>query len=159
MRRPKVLADLQAQYPAERLLVLKLDVTKPQEISAAFQKAKDAFGRIDVVYNNAAYGVIAEVEGTTEDVARAMFETNFWGAANVSREAVKFFREVNKPIGGRLLTVSSIVGIKAMAVIGYYGASKYGEWPALGADAYMKGKMLTTYNSTRMLDRNPGDGA
>ena len=78
----------------ERLLVLKLDVTKQQDIIDAFQKAKEVFGRVDVVFNNAAYGVLAEVEGTPDDAARAVFDVDFWGAANVSREAVRFFREV-----------------------------------------------------------------
>ncbi len=54
---------------------------------------------IDVVFDNAGYGLIAEVKGTTEDRARIMFDVNFWGATNVSREAVRFFREVNKPAG------------------------------------------------------------
>ena len=102
LREPEALSDLTAKW-ADRLLTVKLDVTKPEEISAAFAKAKEAFSRIDVVFNNACRGVLSEVEGTPDRAARDLFEVNFWGAANVSREAIKFFREVNQPAGGHLL--------------------------------------------------------
>ena len=128
LRKPEVLDELKKQWPTDKLLVVKLDVTKKQDIIDAFSKAQEVFGRVDVVFNNAGYGVLAEVEGTPEQEARYMFDTNFWGATNVSREAVRFFREVNKPVGGRILVVSSLVGIKPMALIGYYTASKFGEW-------------------------------
>lgn len=110
LREPKVLSELAARHP-ERLLVLRLDVTKPTEMIAAFAASKEKFGRIDVVVNNAGFGVIAEVEGMTESTARDMFEVNFWGASYVSKEAIRFFREENKPMGGRLLQVSSSGGI------------------------------------------------
>ncbi|PCH43481.1 NAD(P)-binding protein [Wolfiporia cocos MD-104 SS10] len=125
LRKPEAIADLSTQYPRDRLLVVKLDVSKEDEIISAFTQAREAFGRIDVVFNNAGYGVLAEVEGTPVDAARAMFEVNFWGAANVSREAVRHFREVNTPQGGRLLQVNSIAGISGMPLNGYYCASKF----------------------------------
>ena len=127
LRKPEVLADLQAKYPTDRLLVLKLDVTKHQDVIDAFRKAKEVFERVDVVFNNAGYGVVAEVEGTPDDAARAMFDVDFWGAANVSREAVRFFREVNKPVGGRLLITSSMSGTKPIPLIGHYNAAKAGQ--------------------------------
>ena len=104
-----------------------MDVTKPQEIIAAFAAAKAKFGRIDVVANNAGYGTLGEAEGAEDDVVRAMFETNFWGMANVSREAVKFFREVNPAgVGGRLLQMSGRGGLNGAAATAYYSASKFG---------------------------------
>ncbi|THG96423.1 hypothetical protein EW026_g5403 [Hermanssonia centrifuga] len=109
LRQPDILAELKTQYPTDKLL------------------AEKAFGRIDVVFNNAGYGMLAEVEGTPEDKARVMFDVNFWGATNVSREAVRFFREVNKPTGGRLLNVSSVAGIKTVPALGYYTATKHGD--------------------------------
>lgn len=125
LRKPEALADLSSTYPLSQLLVLKLDVTNPSEIVSAFAEAEEKFGRIDVVFNNAGYGVLAEVEGTPEEVARGMFEVNFWGAAAVSREAVRFFRDVNKPAGGRLLQMSSLSGIEAQPTLGYYAATKF----------------------------------
>ncbi|KAF8550208.1 NAD(P)-binding protein [Imleria badia] len=124
LRKPEVLSELVANYPA-RLLVLRLDVTKPAEVTAAFAASRDKFGRIDVVVNNAGFGVLAEVEGTADNNARGVFEVNFWGASHVSREAVRFFREENKPMGGRLLQVSSASGIHSSACVGYYSASKF----------------------------------
>ncbi|KAI0329004.1 NAD-P-binding protein [Cubamyces sp. BRFM 1775] len=124
-RRPETLDDLTSQYPVDSLLVLKVDVTKPEEISNAFSRAQAAFGRLDVVVNNAAFAALGEVEAVREEDARAMFETNFWGAMHVTREAVKFFREVNGPsVGGRLLQISSIVGITGGPGLGFYSASK-----------------------------------
>ena len=126
-RRPEALSDLSAEYPADRLLVLKLDVSKPQEIVDAFTTAKEKFGHIDVVANNAAYCTLGEVEAVANVDARSLFETNFWGAANVSREAVRFFREVNPAgVGGRLLQVSSVAGLQGLAAMAFYAASKFG---------------------------------
>jgi len=68
-----------------------MDVSKPQDITDAFAQAEIHFGRIDVVFNNAGYAIMGEVEGTPDDQARALFEVNFWGAVNVSKEAVRFF--------------------------------------------------------------------
>ena len=122
LRKPEVLSELATTYP-ERLLVLKLDVTKPAEVTAAFAASRAKFGRIDVVVNNAGFLVVTEVEGTTEETARSVFEVNFWGASYVSREAVRFFREVNTPMGGRLLQMSSVSGVQSWAGIGYYCAT------------------------------------
>ncbi|KAF7795780.1 hypothetical protein EIP86_006947 [Pleurotus ostreatoroseus] len=125
LRKPEALDDLKAKYAADKLLVLRLDVTIAKEIADAFQKAIDVFGRIDVVFNNAGYSVFAEVEGTTNEVARALFNTNFFGAMDVSREAVRVFRDVNRPIGGRLLITSSMAGIGPIPRMGYYVSTKH----------------------------------
>jgi len=125
LRKPSALADLTSQYTSDRLLTLKLDVTKADEVAHAFAKAEEAFGRIDVVFNNAGYGVVGEIEGTPDEVARAIFDTNFWGAVYVSKEAVRCFREVNKPAGGRLLQVSSLSGVEGRPILGFYVASKF----------------------------------
>ncbi|RPD71635.1 NAD-P-binding protein [Lentinus tigrinus ALCF2SS1-7] len=125
-RRPSVLDDLVSKYPSNRLLVLKVDVNVPQDIIDAFAATKDKFGRLDVVLNNAAYVVMGELEAVPEEEARKLFDTNFWGAICVSREAVKFFREVNAPgVGGRLLQNSSITGITGREGMTYYAASKH----------------------------------
>ena len=82
------------------------------------------------MFNNAGYSVAAVVEATPEDIARALFETNFWGSSRVSREAVRFFRDENpKGAGGRLIVNSSVVGLNAFQGVGYYSATKYGMSP------------------------------
>ncbi|KZO99529.1 NAD-P-binding protein [Calocera viscosa TUFC12733] len=125
LRKPEALDDL--HYGRDRLLILKLDVTKPEAVDAAFTKAKEVFGRIDVVYNNAAYGVLGEFEATTRSKeARDMFDTNFWGAMDINRAAIEFFRDVNGPaIGGTLLVMSSMGGQLGLPGISYYCASKH----------------------------------
>lgn len=126
LRTPSNLDALRAEYSSDKLFIIKLDVTKPEEISSAFKEVKDRLSRIDYVFNNAGYPVIGEVEGVREADARAMFEVNFWGAMNVAKEALEFFREVNKPQGGYLLNVSSTVGLVAKPPTGWYVASKHG---------------------------------
>jgi len=125
LRKPEVLNDL--SFGRDRLLVLKLDISKREEVDAAFAKAKDVFGRIDVVYNNAGFGVLGEFESATRSKeARAMFDVNFWGAADINRAAIEFFRDVNGPeIGGTLLVMSSMAGHYGAAGISYYCASKH----------------------------------
>ena len=71
------------------------------------------------MFNNAGYVVAGEVEGVKEADARAMFQVNFWGAMNVAKAALEFFREVNKPQGGYLLNNSSTVGLVAKPPAGW----------------------------------------
>lgn len=127
LRTPSALEDLKQAYDESKLLVLPLDVTNAKQVKDSFQAATDKYGRIDFVYNLAGHGLIAEVEGTPDEAARALFEVNFWGAARVSNEAVRVFREVNKPQGGHLFVISSLVGLKSMAGTGFYSASKQGQ--------------------------------
>ena len=127
-RKPETLSDLRDRYFEDQLLLVGLDVVKEEDISAAFILAKKAFGRVDVVFNNAGVSLGAEVEGTPNDAARTMFEINFWGAANVSREAVRFFRDENPSgAGGRLITVGSYAGMAPFGGLGYYSATKAGK--------------------------------
>ena len=131
LRKPSDLQDLQKKYPSSQLLVVPLDVTETAQIPRAFAEAKRAFGRIDVVFNNAGRSALAEVEGIPEATARKLFDVNFWGATNVSTEAVRFFREENEPgVGGRLLVVSSVVGLSPVPSLGHYSATKFGEHSA-----------------------------
>ncbi|KAG0695539.1 hypothetical protein DFH29DRAFT_1030123 [Suillus ampliporus] len=95
--KPEVLSDLVGLYSANKLFVLKVDVTKQEDIDEASTRTCEVFERLDVVFNNAGYGLFTEVEDTPVDKAHEMFETNFRGSTNVSRAAVKFFREVNEP--------------------------------------------------------------
>lgn len=123
LRKPEVLQELTASYSSDKLLVLKVDVTNQTDIDHAFAQTKETFGRLDVVFNNAGYGVVGDAETTPIDIAKAMFEVNFWGAVNVSRAAVKFFREVNEPgRGGVLLQNSSITGVNSVPGMTLYGA-------------------------------------
>lgn len=126
LRKPAVLADLARKYTKDRLLVVKLDVTNKAEIQSAFAAARAAFGRVDVVFNNAGYSVLGELESVPEETARTLFDTNFWGSLNVALEAVRVFRDENQPRGGRLINNSSLLAVITGPAIGIYAASKHG---------------------------------
>jgi len=123
---PSKLSDLEEKYGSSRMLSLHVDVTKPEEIAAAFDAGHKAFGAINTVFNNAGLGLSGIVEVVPEATARKVFEVNFWGNVNVTKEAVKFFRDVNGPKrGGKLLVMSSCSGFAVGALMGYYAASKH----------------------------------
>ncbi|EIW52326.1 NAD-P-binding protein [Trametes versicolor FP-101664 SS1] len=125
-RRTHMLDDLVRQYSADRILVVRMDVTQPHDVSHVFSRAKGAFGHVDVVFNNAGYGGLGEVESVQDADARGLLETNFWGAVSVTREAVNFFRESNPSgAGGRLLQMSSMFGIAGSPCLAFYSASKH----------------------------------
>ncbi|KAF8146532.1 hypothetical protein K438DRAFT_1910672 [Mycena galopus ATCC 62051] len=126
LRKPEVLKELQTRYSAEQLLVVRLDVTQPAEVVAAFAAAEKHFGLISVVVNNAGFGLLGEIEGTPDADAHAQFDVNFWGAVYVTKEAIRFFREVNpKGYGGRFLNISTIGGYSANQGLAFYSASKF----------------------------------
>lgn len=128
LRRPADISELAGMYSSDVLHIAKVDVTRPDEVTNAFREAKGRFGRVDVVFNNAASFVVGEVEAVPDADARHVMEVNFWGATNVSKEAVRFFREDNPPgTGGLLLNISSDAGFTSLACVGYYDAAKHGE--------------------------------
>lgn len=86
-RKPESLAELANRFPPGQLLVLPLDVTDESQIIDAFKRTKDHFGRVDVVVNNAGYGIQSEIEATPEAEARRIMETLFWGAVHVTQQA------------------------------------------------------------------------
>ncbi|KAJ7687699.1 hypothetical protein B0H17DRAFT_1203412 [Mycena rosella] len=124
VRKPESMNAHKDKY-GPKILVVKVNVQSQEDVESAFAQAEAAFGRIDVVYNNAGYSAVGEVEAMPMEDAKDMFETNFFGAMRVSLAAIKFFREINKPIGGRLIQASSIYGLCPGGATGYYSASKY----------------------------------
>ncbi|KAJ8509552.1 hypothetical protein ONZ45_g8288 [Pleurotus djamor] len=123
-RIPETLDELKAKYSSDKLLILKCDVTSKQDVSDAFKAAYEKFGRIDVVFNNAGVFYIAEVEIEEQAAtAQEIFNTNFWGAVNVIKEAIHSFRDLNQQRGGHLINVSSY-STSGIPGIGYYNASK-----------------------------------
>lgn len=127
LRSAEVLESFKAEFPPEKqLLALKMDITDKEEVMSAFARAKEVFGRVDIVFNTAGRGYLGEVESTDDAMAREVVELNFWGAVNISREAVRFFREENNPPHGRLLNVSSGAGIVGMPAGAFFVAAKHG---------------------------------
>ncbi|KIJ36895.1 hypothetical protein M422DRAFT_211950 [Sphaerobolus stellatus SS14] len=132
MRNPASLSSLQSKYPSEQLLLQRLDVGSPEEIEAAFEATKKHFNRLDVVVNNAGYGLYGEIEATPDHEARAIFEVLFWGPVNITKQGCilaiygAFFREVNpQGHGGRVFNISSSGGYMAQPNLSFYGSAKF----------------------------------
>ena|ERR1700744_3865699 len=115
------LNDLKSKYGAQ-ILPLQLDVHDRAADFAAIKKAKEHFGSIDVLINNAGYGLFGTVEETTEAQARQQMETNFFGLLWLSQAVVPVMREQGH---GHIIQVSSMVGLFAPPVLGLYNASKF----------------------------------
>ena len=122
-RRPDQLADLVEKYGSDTVLPLPLDVTDPSAVAAAITAARDRFGRIDVVVNNAGYANVSPIETGAEDDFRAQFDTNFWGVYHVSKAVVGVLREQG---GGLIIQFSSMGGrVGGSPGIASYQAAKF----------------------------------
>ncbi|MGJ4998065.1 oxidoreductase [Bradyrhizobium sp. HKCCYLS3077] len=104
------------------LLALALDVTKESEAVAAAQAAVDRFGKIDVLLNNAGFGLMGAVEEASQDEIEAVFRTNVFGLLAVTRAVLPHMRKARS---GRILNISSIGGYRGSAGFGVYGATKF----------------------------------
>lgn len=123
-----LLVSLSQTYPSPQLTLLEKNITDVKDIQRAFSRIQEIHGKLDVVFSNAGYTLLAEVEGTPEEEARKLFEANFWASVRVMQEAVKFFREVNpKGVGGKIIQNSSASGMYCFPAQGIYSASKHGE--------------------------------
>nr|BFD87775.1 SDR family NAD(P)-dependent oxidoreductase [Streptomyces sp. Xyl84] len=105
-RRPEQLDDLVSRYGAQ-VRTAALDVTDPAAARRSVQAAVDAFGRLDVVVNNAGYANSAPIEEMAEDDFRGQFEANFFGLVNVTRAALPVLREQRS---GTFVQFSSLGG-------------------------------------------------
>ncbi|MBF6619861.1 MAG: SDR family oxidoreductase [Patulibacter sp.] len=120
-RDPRTLADLEERF-GERVLALRLDVTDRAGVFATVARAHEHFGGLDIVVNNAGYGLFGMVEEVAEQEARDQFETNVFGALWVTQAALPFLREQGR---GHLVQVSSVGGLLSIPSLGIYHASKY----------------------------------
>ena len=117
----KSLDDLVKKY-GNNILPLQLDVNDRAADFAAVQKAKEHFGSIDVLINNAGYGLFGSVEETSEKEARQQMETNFFGLLWLSQAVLPIMRAQGH---GHIIQVSSVVGLITFPVMGIYNASKF----------------------------------
>jgi NAD(P)-dependent dehydrogenase (short-subunit alcohol dehydrogenase family) len=105
-RNPRALDDLATRF-GDRIHVEQLDVTDPAAAQRAVANGAAAFGRLDVVVNNAGQGDRVSLEDTTIEVFRRQIETNFLGTVYVTKAAVPILREQG---GGRIIQISSLGG-------------------------------------------------
>src|SRR5580700_7266078 len=121
-RRPEQLADLVASY-GDSIHAIALDVTDAAAAASAIGEARDRFGRLDVIVNNAGYANVSPIETTDDDDFRAQFETNFWGVYHVSKAAIPVLREQR---GGLVVQISSVGGrVGGSPGIASYQAAKF----------------------------------
>ncbi len=120
-RDPKTLDDLVGRH-GEAVLALQLDVTDKARVDATVARAHEHFGRLDVVVNNAGYGLFGAIEEVSEEQARAQIETNVFGALWVTKAALPLLRAQGS---GHIIQVSSIAGVQAFPGIGMYHSSKW----------------------------------
>lgn len=113
--------DIVANYP-DTAIALKLDVTKPDEVTSAVKTIKDKFGTIDVLVNNAGIGYFGAIEESEEDEVRRMFEINFWGLAAMTKAVLPIMRVQHS---GHILNVASIGGLVGFPAVGFYNATKF----------------------------------
>lgn len=106
----------------KQALALELDVTKPEQVNSAVQKAISHFGRIDVLVNNAGIGYFAAVEESEDEEVRRMFEINFFGLTRMTQAVLPYMR---KQKSGHIINISSIGGLAAFPALGFYNATKF----------------------------------
>jgi NAD(P)-dependent dehydrogenase (short-subunit alcohol dehydrogenase family) len=120
-RQPTAVADIVAQH-ADRALALALDVTDGAQVVSAVAEAERAFGKIDVLVNNAGYGYMAAVEEGEDDEVRAMFDTNYFGVVAMIKATLPGMRRRE---GGHIINISSMTGLVANPPNVYYSSTKF----------------------------------
>lgn len=115
------LTDLVKKY-GDSILALPLDVNDREACIEVARQAKDHFGKIDVLINNAGYGLFGAIEETSEKEARDQMETNFFGVLWMTQAVLPIMRAQNS---GHIIQVSSYLGLITLPILGLYNASKF----------------------------------
>lgn len=115
------IADFKEKY-GENVLTLPLDVTISDQVKKAVNTAKEHFGRLDIVINNAGYSLVGMIEECTPEEIRAMYETNVLGPVSVIQAVLPIMKEQGY---GHIMGTASNVGHYTLPLIGYYCSSKW----------------------------------
>ena len=113
--------DLTLRYK-NNFLPLQLDITDRKAVFEAVNTAKEHFGQLDVVINNAGYGVFGAVEEVSEQAAKDVFDANVFGTLWVTQAALPILREQKS---GHIIQLSSVLGIWTLPTLGIYNATKF----------------------------------
>ncbi len=120
-RRPEAFKDLADTY-GDAILPLFLDVTDRAGVNSVVEEAIATFDRLDVVINNAGFGLFGTVEEVSASQVREQMEVNFFGVLHVTQAVLP---QLRKQGGGHLIQVTSMGGVMAFANLGAYHASKW----------------------------------
>ena len=121
-RNPENLDDLVERYSGQ-IYPIKLDVTNHSEIRDAVKNAVEHFGQIDVLVNNAGFGIIGAAEAFTDEQVYSQLETNLYAPIEVTRAVLPYMR---KQRSGHILQISSVGGRVGNAGLTMYQAAKFG---------------------------------
>lgn len=113
---------LETELSDQNLLVLKMDVTDQKQTELAVIQAIDKFGKIDVLVNNAGFGLLSAVEEGTDEELRKMYDTNVFGLLNVTRSILPYLR---KQHSGHIINISSVGGLVGSFGWGLYSSTKF----------------------------------
>ena len=120
-RNTKALEGLVKKY-CNAVLPLQLDVTNRAQSFSVVKKAVEQFGWLDVVINNAGYGLFGTIEETSEQEARNQLEANVFGLLWVTQAALPVMRQQGH---GHIIQLSSVLGVATLPTMGIYNASKF----------------------------------
>ena len=120
-RNTETLNDLVNTY-GDAILPVQLDVNNREQVFAAIEQGKQHFGVIDVLINNAGYGLFGTIEETSEQEARDQIETNVFGLLWATQAVLPVMRAQGH---GHIIQVSSVLGLVTLPVLGLYNASKF----------------------------------
>ncbi len=104
------------------LYVVQMDVAQEDQVQVAVQQGIARFDRIDVLVNNAGYGIVTAIEEATDAEVRKQYDTNVFGLLNVTRAVLPYLRQQRS---GHIINISSLFGYDAVAGWGLYGSTKF----------------------------------
>jgi NAD(P)-dependent dehydrogenase (short-subunit alcohol dehydrogenase family) len=117
---PEQLATALHNHPD--LYVVQMDVTEEDQVQAAVKQGIARFGRLDVLVNNAGFGLLTAIEEASDAEARKQYDTNVFGLLNVTRAVLPYLRQQKS---GRVINISSLFGYDAVPGWGLYGSTKF----------------------------------
>lgn len=118
--KPEQLAAALQHHPA--LFIVQMDVTNEAQVQAAVARGVVHFGQLDVVVNNAGYGMVAAIEEATDAEARRQYDTNVFGVLNVVRAVLPVLRQQQS---GHIINISSLYAYGALPGWALYGSTKF----------------------------------
>jgi NAD(P)-dependent dehydrogenase (short-subunit alcohol dehydrogenase family) len=104
------------------VLVVAMDVTQPKQVEAAVEKAIGHFGKLDVIVNNAGFGIVGAIEEISDEETKRQFDTNVFGVLNVIRAVLP---QLRKQRSGHIINLSSLFAYDAIPGWALYGSTKF----------------------------------